>query len=156
MNYAELFTNNSKKIEIQFQDLFNEKLQKFREQYLSRKYDNPLDSPVVILSDFDYTITQRYNYLDNKCYESSYSFYDESILDGDQELFNQKQDILYKEYGQYEFNTSYDYKLRLRKMEEYYSKSLDLYINKKFKKEKIPEMIKKIRSKFEFREDTKQ
>ena len=120
-------------------ELFDQKLLNFIESYRRNK------KSVAIVTDFDYTITSRLDYKTGKLYSSSYYLYDEDIIGGNQRSFDERRKALADEYSFYEFNTSYDYEIRKIKMKEWYSKSLSLYFNEKFKSNSIDEMVQKTR-----------
>lgn len=109
-----------------------------------------------MLTDFDFTITKLYNYQKNVSLGSSYRFYDESLIGGDQQKVTKAQDDLCKIYINYERDTSIDIKIREQKMHEFYSKSLDIYINPKFTRDSIGKMLEKLKDKFEIRKYLKE
>ena len=90
-------------------------------------------SNIIFITDFDYTITKRYNYQKNLTLNSSYRFYDESLIGGDQNKIIEIQNQLCNEYMKYETDNTYDKKISKKKVHEFYSKSLDVYINPKLK-----------------------
>jgi 2-hydroxy-3-keto-5-methylthiopentenyl-1-phosphate phosphatase len=87
---------------------------------------------------------------------SSYRFYDEGLIGGDQQKITKAQDDLCKKYINYERDTSIDIKIREEKMHEFYSKSLDIYINPKFTRDSIGKMLEKLKDKFEIRKYLKE
>ena len=111
---------------------------------------------IVLVTDFDFTLTKKYNYQKNISLYSSYSFYDESLIGGDQQKILEIQNQLCTQYMKYETDSSYDKKIREKKVHEFYSKSLDVYINPKFTRNSIGKMLKKLKEKFELRKYTKE
>lgn len=111
---------------------------------------------IVLVTDFDFTLTKKYNYQKNISLYSSYRFYDESLIGGDQQKILEIQNQLCTQYMKYETDSSYDKKIREKKVHEFYSKSLDVYINPKFTRNSIGKMLKKLKEKFELRKYTKE
>jgi 2-hydroxy-3-keto-5-methylthiopentenyl-1-phosphate phosphatase len=107
------------------------------------------------VTDFDFTITKRFNYQKNISLFSSYRFYDESLIGGDQQKILEIQNQLCNKYMKYETDASYDKTIREKKVHEFYSKSLDVYINPNFTRNSIGKMLKKLKEKFELRKYTK-
>lgn len=130
--------------------LFNKKLQSFITSFLNNK------KSVVVVTDFDYTITARYDYQTGKEYKSSYYLYDEDIIGGNQKEFNIKREELADKYSIYEFSTSYDLNTRKTKVKEWYQKSLELYINDKFTLDSIDKMVEITKNNILFRKYTKE
>ena len=111
---------------------------------------------IIFITDFDYTITKKYNYQKNSTLFSSYRFYDESLIGGDQQKILDIQNQLCNEYMKYETDNTYDKKIREQKVHEFYSKSLDVYINPKFTRNSIGKMLEKFKEKYELRKYTKE
>ena len=111
---------------------------------------------IIFITDFDYTITKRYNYQKNSTLFSSYRFYDESLIGGNQQKILDIQNQLCNEYMKYETDSTYDKKIREQKVHEFYSKSLDVYINPKFTRNSIGKMLEKFKEKYELRKYTKE
>ena len=118
---------------------FDQKFTNFIESYHQNK------KSVAIVTDFDYTITSRLDYKTGKEYHSSYYLYDEDIIGGDQNSFDERRKALADKYAFYEFNTLYDLELRKKKMKEWYTQSLHLYFNEKFTPSSIDEMVQRTR-----------
>ena len=111
---------------------------------------------LAIITDFDYTMTSLFDYSTGKQYKSSYYLYDANIIGGDQKKFEEQRNILNKEYAKYEFDTSYDFKIREKKMQEWYLKNIELYYDKKFTKDSIDIMVNKLKNNILFRPKLKE
>ena len=111
---------------------------------------------IILITDFDFTITKKYDYEKNISLYSSYRFYDESLIGGNQEKILKIQNELCNKYMKYETDDSYDKKIREKYVHEFYSKSLDVYINPNFKRESIGKMLEKFKDKFKLRKYTKE
>jgi 2-hydroxy-3-keto-5-methylthiopentenyl-1-phosphate phosphatase len=149
MSIGPILKNMNQLIEITDINNFSSKLQNFISSFKNKKN-------LAVLTDFDFTITKLYNYQKNKTLGSSYRFYDESLIGGDQQKIIKAQDDLCKLYINYERDTSIDIKIREEKMLEFYSKSLDIYINPKFTRDSIGKMLEKLKDKFEIRKYLKE
>jgi 2-hydroxy-3-keto-5-methylthiopentenyl-1-phosphate phosphatase len=149
MSIGPILNNMNQLIEITNINNFSSKLQNFITSFKNKKN-------LALLTDFDFTITKLYNYQKNKTLGSSYRFYDESLIGGDQQKIIKAQDDLCKLYINYERDTSIDIKIREEKMHEFYSKSLDIYINPKFTRDSIGKMLEKLKDKFEIRKYLKE
>ena len=110
---------------------------------------------LALVTDFDFTISKKYNYQKNLSLGSSYRFYDESLIGGNQQKVLEIQNDLCNKYMKYETDASIDIKIREKKVEEFYVKSLDVYINPKFTRDSIGKMLEKLKEKFELRKYTK-
>ena len=150
MDINSLFSSLEKGIEINDFQNFSSKIKYFISSYKL----NPKN--LVLVTDFDFTITKRFNYQKNISLYSSYRFYDESLIGGDQQKILEIQNQLCNQYMKYETDASYDKKIREKKVHEFYSKSLDVYINPKFTRNSIGKMLKKLKEKFELRKYTKE
>ena len=111
---------------------------------------------IAVITDFDYTMTLLFDYETGKQYKSSYYLYDADIIGGDQKKMEEKRALLHKEYSKYEFDTSYDLKMREKKMEQWYTKNLELYYDNKFTMNSIDIMVQKLKNNIKFRPKLKE
>jgi 2-hydroxy-3-keto-5-methylthiopentenyl-1-phosphate phosphatase len=149
MDMNSLLSNLEKNIEINDSKNFSSKIEHFISSYKLHPKN------LVLVTDFDFTITKRFNYQKNISLFSSYRFYDESLIGGDQQKILEIQNQLCNKYMKYETDASYDKSIREKKVHEFYSKSLDVYINPNFTRNSIGKMLKKLKEKFELRKYTK-
>ena len=140
----------NKNIKYANKDLFEKKLKEFALSYRNNK------NSVAVVTDFDYTITTPIDYKTGKGYKSSYYLYDEDLIGGDQNKFNEKRQALHDIYSKYEFSTQYDLETRRQKMEEWYKKNISLYFNEKFTLDSIDEMVQKCKNNLLFRKNAKE
>ena len=131
-------------------DKLSSKIQNFRTSYKNNKKN------IALVTDFDFTISKKYNYQKNLSLGSSYRFYDESLIGGNQQKVLEIQNELCNKYMKYETDASIDIKIREKKVEEFYDKSLDVYINPNFTRDSIGKMLEKLKEKFELRKYTKE
>lgn len=103
---------------------------------------------LVLCSDFDYTLTQKF---DCKGFElcTSVSVLLDSTLISDS--FKKRNNELFEEYTPYETNLDIDEKLRQTKIIEWYTKNLRIIINEKLTKAKLREIAIEVGSKLKFR-----
>ena len=140
----------NKNIQYANKDLFGKKIKEFALSYKNNK------NSVAVVTDFDYTITTPIDYKTGKGYKSSYYLYDEDLIGGDQNKFNEKRQALHDIYSKYEFSTQYDLETRRQKMEEWYKKNISLYFNEKFTLDSIDEMVQKCKNNLLFRKNAKE
>ena len=150
MDINSLLSNLDKHIEIKEKEKFISKIKNFISSYKKNKKN------IILITDFDYTITKRYNYQKNITLYSSYRFYDESLIGGDQQKILDIQNELCNKYMKYETDSTYDKKIREKNVHEFYSKSLDVYINPNFTRNSVGKMLDKFKEKFELRKYTKE
>ena len=142
--------NSNKNIYYSNKELFEKKLKEFALSYSKNK------KSVVVITDFDYTITTPIDYKTGLQYKSSYYLYDEDMIGGDQKKFNEKRQALADIYSKYEFNSLYDFKFRNEKMKEWYTKNIYLYFNEKFTLDSIDKMTNKCKNNILFRKNAKE
>ena len=141
INQSIVVTNN---------DHFSSKLKNFIISFKKNK------KKLALVTDFDFTITKRYNYKNKISLFSSYRFYDEDLIGGNQQRITEIQNELCNKYMKYERDTSIDIKIREKYVHEFYAKSLDVYINPNFKRDIIGKMLDNYKDKFELRNYTKE
>jgi len=149
MNIESILKDINQSIEITNISELSEKINNFIISYKKGEKN------IIFVTDFDFTLTKRYNDNNQELF-SSYRFYDESLIGGDQNRILKLQNDLCSEYMKYEMDTSIDIKIREQKVCEFYTKSLDVYINPKFTRESIGRMLEKFKDKFELRKYTKE
>ena len=142
--------NSNKNIYYSNKELFEKKLKEFALSYSKNK------KSVVVITDFDYTITTPIDYKTGLQYKSSYYLYDEDMIGGDQKKFNEKRQALADIYSKYEFNSLYDFKFRNEKMKEWYTKNIYLYFNEKFTLDSIDKMTNNCKNNILFRKNAKE
>ena len=144
----EIKTNEN--IHYKNKDIFDEKIKEFFLLFSKNK------KSVAIVTDFDYTITTPIDYETGTQYKSSYYLYDEDLIGGDQNKFNERRQALHDIYSKYEFSTEYNLETRMQKMTEWYTKNIQLYFNEKFTLDSIDKMVKKCKKNILFRKHSKE
>lgn len=135
-------------IEISNMNTLDKKISLFKAIYNKNK------NKLLYITDFDYTITRKYNYLTNEKFRNTYSIYNQEVFGGNQSLYLLKDKELAELYEKYEENNLYDYDIRKKKLYEWYKLSLINMSHEKLNKESFKKMVElnfdyiKMRNKF--------
>ena len=135
-------------IEISNMNTLDKKISLFKAIYNQNK------NKLLYITDFDYTITRKYNYLTNEKFRNTYSIYNQEVFGGNQSLYLLKDKELAELYEKYEEDNSYDYDIRKKKLYEWYKLSLINMSHEKLNKESFKKMVElnfdyiKMRNKF--------
>ena len=135
-------------IEISNMNTLDKKISLFKAIYNKNK------NKLLYITDFDYTITRKYNYLTNEKFRNTYSIYNQEVFGGNQSLYLLKDKELAELYEKYEEDNSYDYDIRKKKLYEWYKLSLINMSHEKLNKESFKKMVElnfdyiKMRNKF--------
>ena len=135
-------------IEISNMNTLEKKISLFKAIYNKNK------NKLLYITDFDYTITRKYNYLTNEKFRNTYSIYNQEVFGGNQSLYLLKDKELAELYEKYEEDNSYDYDIRKKKLYEWYKLSLINMSHEKLNKESFKKMVElnfdyiKMRNKF--------
>ena len=93
------------------QKLENKK-QIFKKSYINHKdFDGKRDK-IIVVTDFDFTLFNKYNYSTGEKYDGSFGMYNQDVFGGDQKNFLKKRKNLYNTYIKYEEDFSIEKKLR--------------------------------------------
>ena len=101
---------------------------------------NSNKSNTIILTDFDYTISKRFNLDSNEQLYSTYDFINYSKL-GEKIKLNERNSELRKYYLPYETDTSIELNQRILIIKEWFIKALNLYMECKFTFKDLENMI---------------
>ena len=101
---------------------------------------NSNKSNTIILTDFDYTISKRFNLDSNEQLYSTYDFINYSKL-GEKIKLNERNSELRKYYLPYETDTSIELNQRILIIKEWFIKALNLYMECKFTYKDLENMI---------------
>ena len=101
---------------------------------------NSNKSNTIILTDFDYTISKRFNLDSNEQLYSTYDFINYSTL-GEKIKLNERNSELRKYYLPYETDTSIELNQRILIIKEWFIKALNLYMECKFTYKDLENMI---------------
>ncbi len=105
---------------------------------------------IAIISDFDFTLTRRFDLNDEKInYYSSYCVFEHSKHITDE--YRSKNQDLYNTYHKYEVDETVDFHTRNQLVFKWYKDNLDLIIAEDITKEHFEEMVDHSHEKFYFR-----
>jgi phosphoserine phosphatase len=110
----------------------------------SFKYHNDNDGTkdkIIFISDFDYTLFNKYNYETGDKYTSSYGMYNQDVFGGNQETVIEARKKLHAYYLKFEEDISIDENIRKEKLLEWNVKALELMAHPKFTKESVKKMV---------------
>ena len=138
-------------VEISDLNRLNSKISSFKTVYNSKENINE----ILYITDFDYTITRKFNYITGERFHNTYSIYNQKAFDGDQDAFLSEDKRLYDLYGKYEDDTSIDYETRKNKSLEWYKLSLNNMSNEKIKKDSFKKMVELSFNNIKFRTEVK-
>ena len=138
-------------VEISKEEILNEKINRINIIFNSKKNRNR----IIYITDFDYTITSKYNYSTGKRCLNTYSIYNQEAFNGDQKLYLSQDKKLAELYAKYEEDTSYDYETRKKKSFEWYELSLLNMSNEKITPESFKKMVELSIEDIKFRNDFK-
>ena len=138
-------------VEISDINKLNNKISSFKKVYNSKENINE----ILYITDFDYTITRKFNYITGERFHNTYSIYNQDAFDGDQTSFLAEDKRLFDLYGKYEDDTSIDYETRKNKSFEWYKLSLINMSNEKIKKESFKKMVELSFENIKFRNEIK-
>ena len=138
-------------VEISDLNKLNNKISLFKEVHNSKKNINE----ILYITDFDYTITRKFNYTTGERFHNTYSIYNQDAFGGDQTSFLAEDKRLYDLYGKYEDDTSIDYETRKNKSFEWYKLSLINMSNEKINKEAFKKMVELSFENIKFRNEFK-
>jgi HAD superfamily hydrolase (TIGR01544 family) len=105
-------------------------------------------SCLKIISDFDYTLTQKYHSMYGNLY-SSYAILNYSTTVSDN--LKQTSKELFKKYSPIESDTTLDFNERDKLIKKWFKEDLDLMLKEKITKNDFREMVQQAENKFYFR-----
>lgn len=138
-------------VEISNMDILNKKISSFNTTFNSNKNRNK----ILYITDFDYTITRKYDYSTGEKFHSTYSIYNQEVFGGNQSLYLAKDKEMAEYYGKYEEDTSFDFETRKNKSFEWYYLSLLNMSNEKLKPDSFKKMVELVIEHIKFRNDFK-
>ena len=134
-------SNSFKKIIISNEDILEQKKSIFQKSYKYHSDNDGKKDKILIVSDFDYTLFNKYNYETGDKYISSYGMYNQSVFGGDQEKVIEERKKLHAHYVKFEEDATIDENIRKVKILEWNVKALDLMIHPDFTLDSIRKMV---------------
>ena len=110
---------NHQKIIFSDEKILEKKMKTFKNSYKNhRNEENGKKDTILVVTDFDYTLFNKYNYITGVKYDSSYGMYNQDVFGGDQKNFENKNKIIDDIYLKYDEDFTINEKIRKEKMKE--------------------------------------
>ena len=132
---------SNKKIIISNSDIFEQKKLIFQKSYKYHADDDGKKDKILYVTDFDYTLTNKYNYETGEKYISSYDFYTREAFGGDQNYVIEARKKLFAKYLKYEEDLTIDENIRIGKLLEWNTEALKIMVTPEFTSDSIKKMI---------------
>ena len=120
-----------------------------------RKSYNKNEDKILLVTDFDYTLFNKYNYLTGEKYESSYGMYNKEVFGGDQKDFQDKRKMLHGIYLKYEEDTSIDENIRKEKIKEWNTRALGYMLHPNLTRDSFRKMVEIKKKEINFKKNVK-
>ena len=133
--------SNYQKIIISNEKILENKKEIFKNSFYKHNDNNGKEDKIIIVTDFDFTLFNKYNYSTGKKYESSFGMYDQDVFGGNQKDFQDKRKMLHSEYLKYEQDYTIDEKIRKEKIKEWNTRALGYMAHPNFTKDSIKQMV---------------
>ena len=131
----------NKKIIISNPEILEQKKSIFQKSYeYHSDFDGKKDK-ILFVSDFDYTLFDKFNYENGDKYISSYGMYNQNVFGGDQEKVVEARKKLHAEYLKYEEDVTIDENIRKEKLLEWNIKALELMAHPDFTLDSVKKMV---------------
>ena len=130
-----------KKIIISDPTILEQKKLIFQKAYKYHDDDDSSKDKILFVSDFDYTLYNKYNYTTGEKYISSFGIYNQEVFGGNQDYVVQERKKLHDNYLKYEEDISIDENIRKEKLLEWNTKSLNLMAVPEFTSDSIKKMV---------------
>ena len=117
------------------------KKQIFKKSYINHKDLDSKKDKIILVTDFDYTLFNKYNYSTGEKYDGSFGMYNQDVFGGDQKNFLQKRKNLYNTYIKYEEDFTIDEKTKKEKLIEWSVKQMEDMLHPNFTRDSIRKMV---------------
>ena len=134
-------SNQNKKIIISDKNIFEQKKLIFQKSFTYHADDDSTKDKILFVSDFDFTIFNKYNYTTGEKYVSSFGMYNQDAFGGNQEKIIEQRKKLHDYYLKYEEDVSIEENIRKEKLLEWITKGLDIIAVPNFPSYSIKKMI---------------
>ena len=132
----------NKKIIISNIDILEQKKIIFQKSYKFHEDNDGRKDKVLFVSDFDYTLFNKFNYETGDKYISSYGIYNREAFGGDQNCVIEERKKLHDYYLKYEEDLTIDENIRKQKLYEWNKKAFDIIAHPDFTFDSIKTMVK--------------
>lgn len=132
---------NHSKIIISDEKKFKYKKDIFKNSFINHEDDDGKKDKIIFVTDFDFTLYNKYNYSTGEKYESSFGMYNQDVIGGSQKDFKKKRVMLHDIYAKFEEDFSLDEKIRAEKLKEWCVKEMKYMIHPNFSRDSIRKMV---------------
>ena len=130
------------KIIISDEKILEKKLKTFKNSYKNqRNEENGKKDTILVVTDFDFTLFNKYNYVTGEKYDSSYGMYNQDLFGGNQKNFENQRKMLHSLYLKYEEDFTIDEKIRKEKIKEWNTRALGYMLHPNFTRDSIRRMV---------------
>ena len=122
--------------------MLKKKIKTFSNSYEKHKNDkNRKKDTILVVTDFDYTLFNKYNYKTGEKYDSSYGMYNQEVFGGNQQNFQNQRKMLHSIYLKYEEDFTIDEKIKKEKINEWNTRALGYMLHPNFTRDSIRRMV---------------
>ena len=132
---------NFSKIIISDNKILENKKNIFKKSFNKNKDNIDKKGKIIVVTDFDFTLFNKYNYSTGEKYESSFGMYNQDVFGGNQKDFKEKRIMLHDIYAKYEDNFSISEKIKEDKMREWVAREMEFMIHPNFTRDSIRKMV---------------
>ena len=124
----------------------NPKILENKKDIFKKSY-NKQEDKIIGVTDFDYTLFNKFNYSTGEKYDSSYGMYNKDVFGGSQKDFQEKRKMLHSIYLKYEEDFSIDEEIRKEKIKEWNTRALGYMLHPNFTRDSVRKMVEIINDK---------
>ena len=124
----------------------NQKILENKKDIFKKSY-NKQEDKIIVVTDFDYTLFNKFNYSTGEKYDSSYGMYNKDVFGGSQKDFQEKRKMLHNLYLKYEEDFSIDEEIRKEKIKEWNTRALGYMLHPNFTRDSVRKMVEIINDK---------
>ena len=132
---------NYPKIIISNESILENKKEIFKKSFKKHEDNNGAKDKILVVTDFDYTLFNKYNYNTGKKYDSSYGMYNKDVFGGNQKDFEDKRKMLHSLYLKYEEDQTIDENIRKEKILEWNTRALGYMLHPNFNRDSVRKMV---------------
>ena len=132
----------------------DEKVLEIKKEIFKNSY-NKKEDKILVVTDFDFTLFNKYNYSTGEKYDSSYGIFNKDVFGGSQKDFQEKRKMLHSTYLKYEEDLSIDEQIRKDKIKEWTTRALGYILHPNFTRESISKMVEIKKNDIHFKNNVK-
>ena len=134
-------SKSNKKIIISNPEILKQKKSIFQKSYIYHTDNDVKKDKILIVTDFDFTLFNKFNYETGDKYPSSFGMYNQSVFGGDQEKVIEARKKLHSIYLKYEEDLAIDDNIRREKLLEWNVKALEIMLHPEFTSDSVKKMV---------------